>query len=369
MDGYRGQQHYQKQHETKQASRMEPGHHSAQARYGAHQQYVSTSGSGGYGQGVGVSSGHVGYEWSGYASGHGHPGQQQHPHMHASQVQHQHQHRPQHHHQQQPPPQPQQVAVSSVNSNESLMHTVGVRGSSTYALASSSKGNGGTQPLRTKISERLQQIDREAFESEERQYQVKGEEIQAELSMILRGTHPVFIEGVSRLAAERDRTLASAEHNHRYIVDLHERAFRQERELAEQAYAAEKQAIYDRIAADIDERRKRLKEEKDSLDISMDFVFESGSRTSSKRNLRKRGMDTVLGFGDGALGGGGGNGGSASGGGRSQNKRKNNQALTMQGIGEDDIVSDLVAIRRATGVTGPLSSSTYGKKGNKGNKR
>ncbi|KAJ1818382.1 hypothetical protein LPJ56_003851, partial [Coemansia sp. RSA 2599] len=255
-----------------------------------------------------------------------------------------------------------QVAVGLVSGSDSLMHTGGVRGGGAYPTAAA-KTSGGTQPLRNKISERLQQIDREAFENEERQYQLKGEEIQAELAMILRGTHPAFIDGVSRLAAERDRTIASAEHNHRYIVDLYERAYKQEREQAEQAYAAEKQAIYDKIAADIEERRKRLKEEKDSLDISMDFVFESGSRTSSKRNLRKRGMDPMLGFGDAAAAG------SGSGGGRSQSKRKNNQALTMQGIGEEDIVSDLVAIRRATGVTGPLSTSAYGKKGSKGYKR
>ncbi|KAJ2840994.1 hypothetical protein J3B02_006103 [Coemansia erecta] len=263
------------------------------------------------------------------------------------------------------------MSVNTVNNNnDSLMHTVSVRGGGAYSTAAKgSNSSGGTQPLRNKISERLQQIDREAFESEERQYQLKGEEIQAELTMILRGTHPIFIEGVSRLASERDRTIASAEHNHRYIVDLHERAFKQEREMAEQSYNAEKQAIYDKIAADIEERRKRLKEEKDSLDISMDFVFESGSRTSSKRNLRKRGMDPVLGFGEGAAGSGNGGGSGSGGSGRAQNKRKNNQALTMQGISEEDIISDLVAIRRATGVTGPLSSSTYGKKGSKGNKR
>ncbi|KAJ1930936.1 hypothetical protein GGF37_007559, partial [Kickxella alabastrina] len=236
------------------------------------------------------------------------------------------------------------------------------------------------QPLRTKISERLQQIDREAFESEERQYQVKAEEIQNELSQILRGTYPAFLEGLSRLAAERDRTLAAAEQSHRYLVDLYERAYKQERDAAERVYAAEKQSIYDKVAADIDERRRRLREEKDTLDISFDFVFEAGSRTSSKRNLRKRGIDQMLGgFGDGLVmssssnsaGAGAGAGGAAGGvgGGRAQNKRKNNQAFSMQGIGEDDIVTDLIALRRVTGVIGPLSINTNGKKNNKNSKR
>ncbi|KAJ2325141.1 hypothetical protein GGI00_005127 [Coemansia sp. RSA 2681] len=206
--------------------------------------------------------------------------------------------------------------------------------------------------------ERLHQIDRETFENEERVYQQKGEEIQNDMTMILRGTHPVFVEGVARLAAERDRTLASAEQNHQYLVAMYERAYKQDREQAEQSYSAEKQIIYDRIAADIDDRRKRLKEEKDSLDITMDFVFESGSRTSSKRNLRKRGvgLDTLALLGEPVAS-------------RHQSKRKAVPAVSLQGIGEDDIVNDLLAIRRATGVTGPLTTAVNGKKNTKTNKR
>ncbi|KAJ1836310.1 hypothetical protein LPJ63_000447 [Coemansia sp. RSA 2711] len=210
-------------------------------------------------------------------------------------------------------------------------------------------------------AERLQQIDREAFETKERRYQQKAEEIQNEVAMILRGSHPTFIDGVSRLAAERDRTVASAEQNHKYLVAMYERTYKHDREQAEQAYKSEKQAIFDKIAADLEERRKRLKEEKDSLDIGVDFAFDSGVRASSKRNLRKRGMDP-LGLGDGLAS-------SSGSGGRAQSKRKAHQALSMQGLPEEDIVGDMVAIRRVTGVTGPLSSSANGKKGQKSHRR
>ncbi|KAJ2314996.1 hypothetical protein H4R23_002447 [Coemansia sp. Cherry 401B] len=220
---------------------------------------------------------------------------------------------------------------------------------------------GTAQSLRSKIAERLQQIDREAFETKERRYQQKAEEIQNEVAMILRGSHPTFIDGVSRLAAERDRTVASAEQNHKYLVAMYERTYKHDREQAEQAYKSEKQAIFDKIAADLEERRKRLKEEKDSLDIGVDFAFDSGVRASSKRNLRKRGMDP-LGLGDGLAS-------SSGSGGRAQSKRKAHQALSMQGLPEEDIVGDMVAIRRVTGVTGPLSSSANGKKGQKSHRR
>ncbi|KAJ2725803.1 hypothetical protein GGI07_001010 [Coemansia sp. Benny D115] len=239
---------------------------------------------------------------------------------------------------------------------EALIHGVGGR-SSNQAVSTRPAT---AQPLRVKISERLQQIDREAFENEERRYQQRGEEIQNEITLILRGTHPVFMEGVARLAAERDRGLASAEQAHQYLVELYEKAYKQEREAVEAAYAADKQLVYDKIAADIEERRKRLKEEKESQDVSSDFVFESGSRTSSKRNLRKRGMDPLLGLVGESL---------STGSGRGQNKRKNNQTASMQGITEDEIVSDLVAIRKATGVTGPLTNNIGGKKSTKGGKR
>ncbi|KAJ2513205.1 hypothetical protein H4217_006469 [Coemansia sp. RSA 1939] len=236
----------------------------------------------------------------------------------------------------------------------------GPGGVGAYSAAhKSSTSSTTTQPLRSKITERLQQIDREAFETEERRYQQRAEDIQNELMLVLRGTHPVFVEGVTRLAAERDRAVAMSEQNHMYLMDLYEKTYRAEREQAEKAYKSEKQAVFEKIAADIEERRKRLKEEKDSLDISIDFVFESGSRTSAKRNLRKRGMDP-LGLGDTAA---------SSGSTRHQSKRKNAQAFLLQGIAEDDVVSDLVAIRRATGVTGPLGAVTNGKKGGKGSKR
>ncbi|KAJ2157556.1 hypothetical protein GGF46_004418 [Coemansia sp. RSA 552] len=239
-----------------------------------------------------------------------------------------------------------QTAATAVQ--DSIMH--GGRG-----------GRATAQSLRSKIAERLVEVGRDTLETKERRYQQKGEEIQGELALVLRGAHPAFVEGVARLTENRDRALASAEENHQYLVALYERVYRQEREQAQQAYESEKQAVYDRIAADIDERRRRLKEEKDSLDISVDFVLDSGARTSSKRNLRKRGNDP-LGLGDLAASSGTTNA-------RTQYKRKANQPFTMGGLPEDDIVSDLVAIRRATGVTGPLGNGTNGKKGHKGHKR
>ncbi|KAJ1928115.1 hypothetical protein FBU59_007158, partial [Linderina macrospora] len=182
-------------------------------------------------------------------------------------------------------------------------------------------------------------------------YEQKSEEIQSELAQILRGTHPVFIDGVERLKVERDRMVEAAEQNHQYLVDLYSRTFQHDRDITEKAYRDEKQAIYDKIAADIEDRRRRLKEEKDSLDISMDFVFDPSARTSSKRNLRKRGAES-LGLGEPT--------------GRHTGKRKHNQVFGVQGIPEDDIISDLTAIRRATGVTGPLGNGAgTGKKGKK----
>ncbi|KAJ2740342.1 hypothetical protein GGI20_005860 [Coemansia sp. BCRC 34301] len=245
-------------------------------------------------------------------------------------------------------------AQAQAGVQEGHMHGVSSRGVShapTHRVSTA-------QPLRVKVSERLHQIDRETFENEERVYQQKGEEIQNDMTMILRGTHPAFVDGVARLAAERDRMLVSAEQNHQYLVAMYERAYKQEREQAEQAYNAEKQIIYDRIAADIDDRRKRLKEEKDSQDITIDFVFDSGSRTSSKRNLRKRGagLDSLALLGDPVPS-------------RLQSKRKAVPAVSLQGICEDDIVNDLLAIRRATGVTGPLTTAVNGKKNAKTNKR
>ncbi|KAJ2817182.1 hypothetical protein FBU31_006313 [Coemansia sp. 'formosensis'] len=90
----------------------------------------------------------------------------------------------------------------------------------------------------------------------------------------------------------------------------------------------------------------------------MDFVFESGSRTSSKRNLRKRGngLDPLALLGEPTTS-------------RHQSKRKAVQTAALQGIGEDNIIADLLLIRQHTGVTGPLTTAVNGKKNTKTNKR
>ncbi|KAJ2614536.1 hypothetical protein H4S08_001653 [Coemansia sp. RSA 1365] len=236
----------------------------------------------------------------------------------------------------------------------------------TAAQSGQANSRSTAQPLRSKIAERLRQIDREAFETRERRYQEKAEELQSELTQILRGTHPTFAEAVKRLAVERDKALASAEQSHQYVVTLHERMYRQEHTQAEQSHQSEKQAIYERIAADIEERRRRLREEKDSVDISVDFMLDTGVRTSSKRNLRKRGLD-IMGAAEGMPGV------VTTGTSRAQSKRKTNQPFSMPGLPEEDIVNDLMALRRVTGVTGPLGSGSGGggggKRGHKGNKR
>ncbi|KAJ1722816.1 hypothetical protein LPJ53_002785 [Coemansia erecta] len=339
---YQQQQQQQQQHYGYQAEPSQGGPRldNTHGRYSGHAQYNPHGSS-------------ANYAWNGYSAANANSNSNSSMHMPPAAQQ---------------PHLPVEISAAATVAPTQLPRTTAHKGKSPAA--------GGTQPLRIKISERLQQIDREAFETEERRYQQKGEEIHSEVGQILRGTHPSFVEGIARLAAERDRSVQGAEQNHRYLVDLYTRAYREERAQAEKAYAEERQMVYDKVAADIDERRRRLKEEKDSLDISMDFVFEPGSRTSSKRNLRRRGMDSLLGFGDAAGGAGGGAGmaggsgsGGGGGGGRSQSKRKKDQALTMQGIAESDIVSDLTAIRLATGVTGPLSTTAYGKKSSKAGKR
>lgn len=236
-------------------------------------------------------------------------------------------------------------------------------------IAHSKMANGGgAQSLRTKITERLQQIDREAFETEERAYLQKVDEIQTEIAMLLRGTHPTFMDGIERLSVERDLMINSANQHHQYLVDMHKRSYNMDRERAGTLYRTEKRSVYDKIAADIEDRRKRLKEEKDNLDINMEFVFESGSRTSSKRNLRKRGAGLLdsLGLSASDFGAGTSTPTTSS---RQQGKRKTQQNSQLSGIPEDEVVQDLLVIRRATGVTGPLGPGGNGKKSSKGSKR
>ncbi|KAJ1675263.1 Sin3 histone deacetylase corepressor complex component SDS3 [Spiromyces aspiralis] len=211
--------------------------------------------------------------------------------------------------------------------------------------------------LRQRVADRLTQIDNEVYQNHERMYQQKYMDIKQAIYLILAGTHPKYVEEVSRLAKKRDDSLVQVESFSRYMLDLYETEMNQILEQANASFEQEKQALYEKMFNNIEERRMRLNEEKDSMELNgSDYFGETGLRPSTKRNLRKRGVDSVA--GDSSRSG-------------AAHRRKMTQTFAMVGLSEEEIMKDLSVLRKSTGVTGPLGpgSSTGGKKGSKARKR
>ncbi|PVU98634.1 hypothetical protein BB560_005636 [Smittium megazygosporum] len=108
------------------------------------------------------------------------------------------------------------------------------------------------------------------------------------------------------------------------------------------------------IAADIEERRKRIREEKDLLEVTSDSLPDT-SRGLNKRSLRHRGHDVATASNNKPN--------------ASAARKKQSHVILLPPLPEEDIISDLVEIRKATGVDGPLALPNITKKGFKAGKR
>ncbi|KAG2234832.1 hypothetical protein INT48_006749 [Thamnidium elegans] len=75
-----------------------------------------------------------------------------------------------------------------------------------------------------------------------------------------------------------------------YQNQVTDKQFQLEIYQAEEEYTAETQEIREKLFTILEEKRRKLKEDKDNCDLAYDVVLESQSRLH-KRNLRRRGPE------------------------------------------------------------------------------
>ncbi|OZJ02893.1 hypothetical protein BZG36_03808 [Bifiguratus adelaidae] len=174
------------------------------------------------------------------------------------------------------------------------------------------------------IADRMQRLDQEFMENRERLFIEKMHAIREEMRAVQEGTHPEFWERLMDIQQSQEDMIFSAQLFRDYQIERIETEYEQERAAAEDDYKAEKRGLRDKMIGDIEERRRRLKEEKDSHDLNIDVIADSNGRLN--RNLRKRGMESTE---------------------TKTNKRKQVQgpAFVMT-LKEEDIIMDLAAIRK-----------------------
>ncbi|KAI8092466.1 Sds3-like-domain-containing protein [Halteromyces radiatus] len=192
---------------------------------------------------------------------------------------------------------------------------------------------------RKELNQRIEYLNNDFIQNKERIFSEKLLATQNEISQAHNNTHRQYKEGLILLESIRQKTIEDGRLLRDYQTQVTDKQFTLEIHRAEEEYLAEKHEVREKLFAVLEEKRRRLKEEKDNCDLAYDVVMESQTRMN-KRSLRKRGMDN----GDNKL-----------------NKRKQVSGPTLIfRLKDEEVFDDLQAMRN--GLTNQVKKPTSHKK-------
>ncbi|KAJ3026382.1 UNVERIFIED_CONTAM: Sin3 histone deacetylase corepressor complex component SDS3 [Siphonaria sp. JEL0065] len=116
--------------------------------------------------------------------------------------------------------------------------------------------------------DRVDLIQRDFSEAKERIYFEKLDAIKQELRDIQDGVHQEFKERVALLEFERSASIRKAELYRNYQLECAIAIYQAEKEAYDQEYLTEKQGLREKILQHLEDRRKKLKEDRENFDIS-----------------------------------------------------------------------------------------------------
>jgi hypothetical protein len=120
---------------------------------------------------------------------------------------------------------------------------------------------------RRHILDRLARIHFNTQQYKDRIYKDKSDNYRRELRKLLDGSHEDFKIKVYELAQQRDNASKRVALERDYAIDMAEQAWKDEYARIEKEYQEEKNGLRDRLLKDIDEKRAKLVEEKEALDV------------------------------------------------------------------------------------------------------
>ncbi|OMJ20008.1 hypothetical protein AYI70_g3845 [Smittium culicis] len=219
--------------------------------------------------------------------------------------------------------------------------------------------------LRHQIYQKLSQIEQIEFAERKKEFYQKRSEIRDEINQILEGTHPLYQELVKELEEERDFQIKYADDMCKARIEIHKKEHDIITEQTTTDFQNERKNLINQLILNVEERKRKIKDERDCLEVTSDFILET-TRGSSKRNLRNRGLDAIL---NNSFKNVSSNSALTSTGTSATVKRKQIQNFSMQGLADEDVISDLTELRKFTGVSGPIPTINNNKKNPKSNKR
>ncbi|KAJ1923050.1 hypothetical protein IWQ60_006116, partial [Tieghemiomyces parasiticus] len=176
------------------------------------------------------------------------------------------------------------------------------------------------------ILQQLAAINQDFCNNRQAIYEEKIQEVNDMAQAICAGTDPKYREKVVELGKMREEAIFKAKLLCDYQLASAHQLYVDEVRRAEEDYANEKEELREKLRSGIEERLRRLKDDKDIMDIAQEIQGEGGSRSNSKRNLRKRGPDQTD---------------------QKTGKKKNPPSVTLShAVPEEDALDDLAQMKK-----------------------
>ncbi|KAK9451985.1 Sds3-like-domain-containing protein [Limtongia smithiae] len=158
---------------------------------------------------------------------------------------------------------------------------------------------------RHNLSERYTALTTQFSQQKEVLYHDMLSELQGVLSALHAGTDATLLERITDLEEERDAELVTLFLNEQFLEDRAEKEYERDVAAAEEDYANMAKAVREKLLARLETQRRKLREDKELLDIANDHAFllsvagyhAPGSPSSSgmmgsvgerRKNLRRR---------------------------------------------------------------------------------
>ncbi|CAG8591501.1 13311_t:CDS:2, partial [Cetraspora pellucida] len=112
--------------------------------------------------------------------------------------------------------------------------------------------------------------------------------IDEEIKAVREGTHPEFEERLQQIIDKREQMLEQHALALTYQRQCIQKEYEAETLRLEESYQAQRQAVNDRLIAEVEERKRKLSEDYESYDIHNDVAMDGTMRTHTQRRLRTR---------------------------------------------------------------------------------
>ncbi|KAI7902336.1 uncharacterized protein BX663DRAFT_72744 [Cokeromyces recurvatus] len=146
--------------------------------------------------------------------------------------------------------------------------------------------NNPTLKKKREFDERMQNINREFLENKEVLYEEKLKQLQDELKAVEKGRHELYEELLADLEEQRKKMIDDARLMMIYQISCVDKQFYLDSKIVQEESMAERRELQNAMFLVIDEKRRKLKEDKDG---EGEIGLSTHQTRNRKRMLRKRG--------------------------------------------------------------------------------